>query len=120
MRNLISLLNSYKIFGKTWLFLGGYSWLNDVYDVLPNILWIILAAVGGAGIVYSIILGINLAKSDSDDKRKTASTRLKNTIIGIAVLVVLVLVINFLIPLVISWIGGRDVVSHNSKLVTNF
>lgn len=109
MQNLISLL-SYSVFGEKYTFIGGYSWLNGVYDTLPNILWTILAAVGGAGVVYSIILGINLAKSESDDKRKTASTRLKNTIIGISVLIVLVLVINVLIPLLLKLIGGEGVV----------
>ena len=101
MTNLISLL-SVKIFGKVYTFTGGYSWLNGVYDVLPNILWTILAAVGAAGTIYSIILGINLAKSESDDKRKTAASRLKNTIIGLSVLLVLVLVINVAIPLIVA------------------
>lgn len=110
MQNLISLLNNYKFFRSEWVFQGGYSWLNDVYNTLPTILWIILAAVGSAGVVYSVILGINLAKSDSEDKRKTASTRLKNTIIGVSVLIVLVLVINILIPYILLWIGGKDIV----------
>lgn len=101
MQNFLSQLGL-SIGGKTYEFLGGYSWLNGVYDTLPAILWTILAAVGGAGVVYAIILGINLAKSESDDKRKAASNRLKNTIIGISVLLVLVLVINVLIPVVIA------------------
>lgn len=109
MQNLISILGL-KVFGKTYTFIGGYSWLNGVYDTLPNILWIILAAVGGAGVVYSIILGINLAKSESDDKRKSASNRLKNTIIGLSVLISLVLIINIIIPLMLQLIGGSNVV----------
>ncbi len=83
-------------------FLGGYAWLNDVYEYLPIILYIILALVGGAGTVYAIILGINLAKADSEDKRKQAANRLKNTIVGVAVLLVLVLFINLLLPLILK------------------
>ncbi len=83
-------------------FLGPYSWLNDVYDTLPYILYAILALIGGVGVVYSIILGINLAKSESDDARKKAVERLKNTIIGVAVLLVLVLFINVLLPLILK------------------
>ena len=90
MQFLISLLN--------YTYTGNLSWLEDVYDTLPTILYAILAVVGGAGVVYSVILGVNLAKSETDDKRKTAATRLKNTIIGIAVLLVLVLFINLLLP----------------------
>lgn len=99
---LISLLNAVTLFGKTYTFKGGFSWLNEVYSTLPNILWLILAAVGGAGTVYAVILGVNLAKSESEDKRKTAANRIKNTIIGLAVLLVLILVINLLIPFLIS------------------
>ena len=79
-------------------FTGNLAWLEDVYNILPSILYAVLALVGGAGTVYAIILGINLAKSESDDKRKTASTRLRNTIIGVAVLLVLVLFINLALP----------------------
>lgn len=84
-----------------YIYSGNLAWLDDVYNILPSILYAILAVVGGAGTVYAIILGINLAKSESDDKRKTASTRLKNTIIGVAVLLVLVLFINLCLPAIL-------------------
>lgn len=90
MQNFFSLLN--------YEFVGGFAWLQDVYATLPGILYGILAFIGGAGAVYAIILGINLAKSESEDKRKTASTRLRNTLIGVIVLLVLVLFINLLLP----------------------
>lgn len=84
-----------------YTFLGGYSWLNEVYKTLPIILYCILAVAGGAGAVYAIILGINLAKSESDDARKKAADRLRNTIIGVAVLLVLVIFINEILPLIL-------------------
>lgn len=84
-----------------YIYSGNLAWLEDVYNTLPSILYAVLAVVGGAGTVYAIVLGINLAKSESDDKRKTASTRLKNTIIGVAVLLVLVLFINLLLPVIL-------------------
>ena len=83
-------------------FTGGYAWLNDVYDVLPAILYAILGVVGAAGAVYSIILGVQLAKADSDDTRKTAITRLKNTLVGVAVLLVLVIFINVFLPMILG------------------
>jgi len=83
-------------------FLGSYAWLNDVYEVLPPILYAILALVGGAGSVYAIILGINLAKSESEDARKKAVERIKNTLIGVAVLLILVLFINLLLPVILN------------------
>ena len=87
---LMSLLNFY--------YSGGFSWLEDVYNVLPPILYSILAVVGAAGLVYSIVLGVNLAKSENDEKRKAAISRMRNTIIGVGVLLVLVLFINLGIP----------------------
>ena len=81
---------------------GNLAWLNDVYSVLPTILWGILAAVGGAGTVYAIVLGVNLAKSETDDKRKTAANRIKNTIIGIGVLLLLVVFINVFLPMILK------------------
>ena len=80
---------------------GGFAWLTDVYNVLPPILYSILAVVGAAGTVYSIVLGVNLAKSENDEKRKSAISRLRNTIIGVGVLLVLVLIINLGIPAIL-------------------
>ena len=103
MQFLLSLLN--------YTYTGNLSWLEDVYATLPTILYAILAVVGGAGVVYSVILGVNLAKSETDDKRKTAATRLKNTIIGIAVLLVLVLFINLLLPEILHAAFPEEVLS---------
>ncbi len=87
----MSLLNAYQ-------FIGQMAWLQDVYATLPPILYSILAVVGGAGSVYSIVLGVNLAKSENDEKRKTAIARLRNTLIGVGILLVLVLFINLALP----------------------
>ena len=91
MQLFMSLLNAYQ-------FTGQFSWLQDVYQTLPPILYAILAVVGGAGSVYAIVLGVNLAKSENDEKRKSAISRLRNTLIGVAVLLVLVLFINLALP----------------------
>ncbi len=91
MQLFMSLLNAYQ-------FTGQFSWLQDVYQTLPPILYAILAVVGGAGSVYAIVLGVNLAKSENDEKRKSAVARLRNTLIGVAVLLVLVLFINLALP----------------------
>ena len=77
---------------------GDLPWLQDVYKVFPPILYTILAVIGRAGSVYAIILGVNLAKSETEDKRKAAATRMKNTIFGVAILLILVLFINLAIP----------------------
>lgn len=87
----ISTLLDYK-------YIKNFAWLGDVYKTLPTILYAILAVVGGAGAVYSIVLGVNLAKSENEDKRKQALIRLRNTLVGVGVLLVLVLFINLALP----------------------
>lgn len=98
----IDILLAYK-FG------GSFSWLGEVYKTLPPILYAILAVVGGAGAVYSIILGINLAKSENEEKRKTALIRLRNTLVGVGVLLVLVLFINVALPPILHAAFPQDV-----------
>ncbi len=87
--------------------LGDLGWLNDVYKVLPSILYAILALVGGAGAVYSIVLGVNLAKSENDEKRRYAAYRLRNTLIGVGILLVLVLFINLGLPAILKAAYGE-------------
>lgn len=94
-----------------YVYTGGLAWLNNVYEVLPPILYTILALIGGAGSIYAIVLGVNLARSDSEDKRKTASNRMKNTIIGVVLLLVLVLFITLAIPEILHAVYPEYVIS---------
>ena len=63
-----------------------------------------LALVWGADTVYAIILGVNLAKAEIEDKRKNASQRLKNTIIGVVTLILLVVFVVVLLPYILNGI----------------
>lgn len=90
-------------------FKNNLAWLQDVYKTLPPILYAILAVVGGAGAVYSIVLGVNLAKSENEEKRKQALIRLRNTLAGVAVLLVLVLFINLALPPILHAAFPEDV-----------
>lgn len=81
------LLTKYK-------YIGGLAWFSEAYNTLSPILYSILAVVGTSGAIYAIVLGVNLAKSENDEKRKAAIARLRNTIIGVCVLLILVLFIN--------------------------
>lgn len=98
----------FNLLAISYTFYGEYAWLNDVYETLPTILYLILACVGGAGIIYSIILGVNLAKAESEDVRKKASSRLINTIVGVAVLLFLVMFINLLLPMILNAVLPKE------------
>ncbi len=108
MQGFLSLLNYYYTGSSL-------SWLNDVYDILPPILYTILAVVGGAGSVYAIVLGVNLAKSESDDKRKAAASRMKNTIIGVVILLILVLFITLALPEILKAVYPENVLPDSYR-----
>ena len=56
---------------------------EKVTEILKNMVGPILMALGGAGAIYVIILGVNYAKAEDDAKRKDAKKRIWNLLIGI-------------------------------------
>lgn len=56
---------------------------EKVTEILKNMVGPILMALGGAGTIYVIILGVNYAKAEDDAKRKDAKKRIWNLVIGI-------------------------------------
>lgn len=76
---------------------GAWSWVFDIVDAIDFILWPILIIVGAAGSIYAIILGINIAKADSTDKREEAKKHLINVLIGLAVVIALILFFKLLV-----------------------
>lgn len=114
MFSFANLLAQYK-------FYGDYAWLNDVYETLPTILYLILACVGGAGTIYAIVLGVNLAKAESEDARKKAQSRLINTIVGVAILLFLVLFINLLLPMILkALLPGQSDEQNKVAMIGNY
>ena len=56
---------------------------EKVTEILRNTIGPILLALGGAGTIYVIILGVNYAKAEDHAKRKDAKKRIWNLVIGI-------------------------------------
>ncbi|HCG58359.1 MAG TPA: hypothetical protein DEV78_04035 [Clostridiales bacterium] len=83
-------------------------WVAQVYEYLGPILYAIMAVVGAAGVIYSIVLGVNLAKAEDQSKRDEAKKRLITTIIAVAVTVVLIIFFNELFPMIIKAVGGNN------------
>ena len=70
---------------------GANTIKDTVKAVVDTILLPILGIVGAAGIIWAIVLGINMARADSTEKREEAKKRLIGLVIGIVVLIVLVI-----------------------------
>jgi len=54
-----------------------------VKQILKNIAGPILIALGSVGVIYMVVLGVQYAKSENDDKRATVKRRLVNLAIGV-------------------------------------
>lgn len=81
---------------------GKYKWIQDVYDVLTPLLYAIMGIVGAAGAVYSIVLGVNLARAEDQSKRDEAKKRLITTLIAVGVTIALCLFFTLLFPKILE------------------
>lgn len=68
-----------------------FGWVIQVVDAVYLVLIPILVVVGAAGMIYAIILGVNMARADSTEKREEAKKRLINVIVGVAIMIALIL-----------------------------
>lgn len=102
----MNMLNFISMLGNTWGDKFGIytelSWVSKLFDVLYPVLYAIFAVVGAAGIIYAVILGVQLAKAEDNGKRDDAKKRLVSTIVAVAVTLVLIIFFNELLPLIID------------------
>jgi len=90
--------------------LGAFDWIYDIKDVIDAILWPVIILVAAVGTIYAIVLGVNMARADSNDKREEAKKRVINVLIGMAIIVGLILLLNLFMSLLPKWIGEPVVV----------
>lgn len=69
---------------------GANAISRTVIDTISSVLGAILGIVGAAGVIWAIVLGINMARADSAEKREEAKKRLISVIVGIVIMIVLV------------------------------
>ena len=75
---------------------------TNALNIVTLVLWIILAVVGVAGVIYSIWLGVKLARAEEQGKRDEAKKHLITVVIAIAVTLVLVVFFNEILPLILG------------------
>ena len=69
---------------------------NQIHDILSTIVGPILIALGGAGAIYIVVLGVQFAKSESEEKRAEAKKRMINLAIGVVLILALASVCTFI------------------------
>ena len=107
---------------RSLLNLGWADYFNEIFTdetakeaatnalhIVTMVLWIILAAVGVAGVIYSIYLGVKLARAEDQGKRDEAKKHLITVVIAIAVTLVLVIFFNTVLPLILSAVHTSQV-----------
>lgn len=78
-----------------------WEWVYNITNAIDSVLWPLLIIVGAAGTIYAVVLGVNMARADSTDKREEAKKRLINVIIGIAITIALILFFKLLTSTII-------------------
>ena len=75
------------------------DFLNDWY---VNIILVLIAV----GIIYAVVLGVNLAKSDNSETRERMKKRIVNASLTIVIVVVLTFGLNFVLSNLNKWVNG--------------
>lgn len=101
------------------------TWYTKIVWPIANALNIalgpILILLGSAGAIYAIVLGVNLSRAESADKREEAKKRLINFVIGIVAAIILLVLLKLVvdnIDSIIEWISP-DVIVEEPDATTN-
>lgn len=68
-----------------------WGWVKNLVSAIDTLLYPLLVVVGAAGTIYAVVLGVNMARADSTEKREEAKKRLINVIVGLAITIALIL-----------------------------
>ena len=84
---------------------GGYGFLIPILELIDSALIPLMIVILAAGTIYAVILGVNMARADSTEKREEAKKRLINAIVGFGIIIVLLAVIYALAANIHSLLG---------------
>lgn len=106
MYQLANLVIKFSSLGaKSWRDYEGdqnWGWVFTIVNAVYTVLGPILAIVAAAGVIWAIVLGINMARADSQDKREEAKKRLISLIVGIAIMFLLIVFFYTLFPIIMN------------------
>ena len=78
-----------------------WDWVNKIVDAVNTLLYPLLIVVGAAGMIYAVIIGVNMARADSAEKREEAKKKLINVIVGLAITIGLILFFKLFIEVIL-------------------
>ena len=72
---------------------ANYGFLVPILQLIDSALIPLIIVILAAGTIYAVILGVNMARADSTEKREEAKKRLINAIVGFGIIIVLLAII---------------------------
>lgn len=85
-----------------------FGWVKDVANVIDSLTWPLIILVSSAGAIYAIVLGVQMARADSTEKREAAKKRVINVLLGVAIAVGLTLLLKLLMTYIPTWFGNSE------------
>ena len=102
----------------------GWEWVESILNAITTLLYPLLVIVGAAGMIYAVVIGVQMARADSTEKREEAKKRLINVIVGLAIIIALILFfklfIDVILPAFINPDTGIKDISENSSSFIRF
>ena len=90
-----------------------YHWVYTLCNALESLLTPILIIVATAGLIYAVVLGVNLARADSADKQQEAKKRMIYAIVGLVSIIVLILLLKLFVANVDTILGIHTTVGDS-------
>ena len=117
--NMTTLMMSRGMLGVTWS--DQWGWVGRIVDAVNTLLYPALVVVGAGGMIYSIVIGVQMARADSTEKREEAKKRLVNVIVGLAIIIGLILFfklfIDVILPAFVSPESGAKELEQNNSMI---
>ena len=79
----------------------GWGWVESILNAITTLLYPLLVIVGAAGMIYAVVIGVQMARADSTEKREEAKKRLINVIVGLAIIIALILFFKLFIDVIL-------------------
>lgn len=89
-----------------------YAGIVPILNLIDSALIPILIVLVAVGTIYSVVLGVNMARADSSEKREESKKRLINFLIGIVIIIVLIAIMYVLasqLPNILSGVENAAV-----------
>ena len=87
---------------------GSLAFLNPLLDAIEDILGPVLVVVATVGSIYAVLLGVNLAKAETAEKREEAKKRLINAVIALVSMIALILLLRLFANNIDTWLPQAE------------